>query len=215
LHGGRRESSKAAGGLAGTKDALKAGQLADFEGKLHVDLIKAKNLVKADLMGKSDPYAVLKFGKQKEKTNTIKNTLEPQWDFSTDFKVPDGNCDTLLVEVFDSDKLGKDKSLGKVDINLLDLQDTEGKWFALQGVKSGICPNFNSETSVHKHRFTILISLPYTKQLLYPDLHIVDLYLDSATTNLQSCLHLIKCGNLCYSLIILEFRSFFICKIFT
>ncbi len=105
LHGGRRESSKAAGGLAGTKDALKAGQLADFEGKLHVDLIKAKNLVKADLMGKSDPYAVLKFGKQKEKTNTIKNTLEPQWDFSTDFKVPDGNSDTLLVEVFDSDNL--------------------------------------------------------------------------------------------------------------
>ncbi len=153
LHGGRSESSKAAGGLAGTKDALKAGQLADFEGKLHVDLIKAKNLVKADLMGKSDPYAVLKFGKQKEKTNTIKNTLEPQWDFSTDFKVPDGNSDTLLVEVFDSDKLGKDKSLGKVEINLLDLQDTEGKWFALQGVKSGICQNFKLKTSVHQYRF--------------------------------------------------------------
>ena len=85
-----------AGGLIGAKDYLKAGQLAaDFDGKLHVDLIKAKNLMKTDLTGKSDPYAVLKFGKQKEKTNTIKNTLEPQWDFSTNFKVPDGDANTL------------------------------------------------------------------------------------------------------------------------
>jgi Ca2+-dependent lipid-binding protein len=141
-HGGKPldkssdRSSKS--GLPGTKDYLKSGPLDNFEGKLHVDLIKAKNLMKTDLTGKSDPYAVLKFGKQKEKTNTIKNTLEPQWDFSTDFKVPDGAADKLLVEVFDSDKLSKDKSLGKVELDLKDLHDTEGKWFVLQGAKSGI-----------------------------------------------------------------------------
>ncbi len=61
--------------------------------------MKARNLIKADLMGKSDPYAVLKFGKQKEKTNTIKNTLEPQWDFTTDFKVPDGDANTLREDI--------------------------------------------------------------------------------------------------------------------
>ena len=151
-HGGKplRKGSdlSGAGGLIGAKDYLKAGQLAaDFDGKLHVDLIKAKNLMKTDLTGKSDPYAVLKFGKQKEKTNTIKNTLEPQWDFSTDFKVPDGPADKLLVEVFDSDKLGKDKSLGKVELSLADLQAMEGKWFTLQGVKSG--------TAFHQ-RFSVL-----------------------------------------------------------
>jgi Ca2+-dependent lipid-binding protein len=140
-HGGKplQKSSDLGGeaGLTGAKDYLKSGPSADFEGKLHVDLIKAKNLMKTDITGKSDPYAVLRFGKQKEKTNTIKNTLEPQWDFSTDFKVPDGTADKLLVEVFDSDKLGKDKSLGKVELGLADLQDTEGKWFVLQGAKSG------------------------------------------------------------------------------
>ncbi len=135
---GGRNSLSGAAGLTGPKDSLKAGQLANFEGKLHIELVKAKNLVKTDIMGKSDPYAVLKFGKQKERTNTIKNTLEPQWDFSTDFKVPDGTADKLLVEVFDSDKLGKDKSLGKVEVDVLALENAEGQWFPLQGVKSGI-----------------------------------------------------------------------------
>ena len=79
-----------AGALAGGKNPLEG-----FEGDLVVHLVKGRNLVKADIMGKSDPYAVLKFGKQKEKTNTIKNTLEPQWDFSTNFKVPDGDANTL------------------------------------------------------------------------------------------------------------------------
>ena len=84
-------------------------------------------------MGKSDPYAVLKFGKQKDKTNTIKNTLEPQWDHHAEFKLPDGNANKLLVEVFDADKLGKDKSLGKVELDVLDLAADEGRWFPLQG----------------------------------------------------------------------------------
>ena len=87
-------------------------------------------------MGKSDPYAVLKFGKQKDKTKTIKNTLEPEWVHHTEFKVPDSGADKILVEVFDADKLGKDKSLGKVEVDILDLAGGESRWFTLQG-KSG------------------------------------------------------------------------------
>ncbi len=131
-HGGKPLSS---GNAAGSKS--KEGPFQGFEGELQVALIKAKNLIKADLTGKSDPYAVLKFGKQSDKTNVIKNTLEPQWDFDTSFKVPDGDADKLLVEVFDSDKLGKDKSLGKVEVDVLDLAGSDGQWFPLQGVKSG------------------------------------------------------------------------------
>jgi Ca2+-dependent lipid-binding protein len=41
---------------------------------LCVDLIKANKLVKSDLIGKSDPYAVLKYGQQVVKTHTINNT---------------------------------------------------------------------------------------------------------------------------------------------
>ena len=131
-HGG--SGSKATdGAVKDLKDTLEASPLGDFEGTLVVDLVKAKNLVKADIIGKSDPYAILKFGKQQEKTNTIKNTLEPQWDHHAEFKVPDGNANKLLVEVFDADKLGKDKSLGKVEVDILDLAADEGRWFPLQG----------------------------------------------------------------------------------
>ena len=41
---------------------------------LCVDLIKATKLIKSDLIRKSDPYAVLKFGQQIVKTQTINNS---------------------------------------------------------------------------------------------------------------------------------------------
>ena len=52
-----------------------------------MDLIKAKNLIKADIIGKSDPYAVLKYARQVDKTDTVKNSQAPQWDHSSDFKL--------------------------------------------------------------------------------------------------------------------------------
>ena len=39
--------------------------------------------------------------------------------------------------MFDSDKLGKDKSLGSVEINPDDLDSFEPRWYPLKGVKSG------------------------------------------------------------------------------
>ena len=42
-------------------------------------MIKAKDLTKADLIRKFDPYPILKYEKQLKKTKTIKNTLGPQW----------------------------------------------------------------------------------------------------------------------------------------
>ena len=36
------------------------------------------------------------------------------------------------IEVFDADKLGKDKSLGQVTIDPRDLMDGDSKWFPLQ-----------------------------------------------------------------------------------
>ena len=144
-----------AGGLDNQNRLSNAGSLGDFEGTLVVDLVKARNLIKADIMGKSDPYAVLKFGKQKEKTNTLKNTLEPQWDHQAVFNVPDSGADKILVEVFDADKLGKDKSLGKVEVDILDLAADEGRWFPLQGKKTPCLTLLHiPRSSLYKHFYT-------------------------------------------------------------
>ena len=48
-------------------------------------------------MGKSDPYAILKFGKQSDKTNILKNTLEPQWNHHCEFEEPDTRCICLWM----------------------------------------------------------------------------------------------------------------------
>lgn len=57
----------------------------------HVDLIKAKDLIKTDMIGKSDPYAVLKYGNQKDKTKVAKNTQNPLWNHSSDFDLDVGD----------------------------------------------------------------------------------------------------------------------------
>ena len=105
-----------------------------------MNVIKAKDLIKTDMVGKSDPYAVIKYGKQKFKTPTVKNTQEPKWDYELDLNIPEGNVTEVNVEVFDADKFGKDKSLGKVDLDsaeLVNLKDEQGCWYPLTGVKSG------------------------------------------------------------------------------
>merc|ERR1712155_408791 len=143
-------------GAAGLKDKLLSGNPDDDgadglggdgdgvngipSGTARINLIKAADLMKADLIGKSDPYAVLTHGNQKDKTKTVKNSQDPVWNHMTEFKVPDNNARTFNIEVFDSDKIGKDKSLGKLSLDILDvleLDGAEGKWFPLAGVKSG------------------------------------------------------------------------------
>merc|ERR1719494_817234 len=110
------------------------------EGTAVVSLVKARGLAKADLIGKSDPYAVLVYGKQQLKTPVVKNTLEPQWDFTAEFDIPDDGDETIFLEVFDSDKIGKDKSLGSLNlplVNVLAMDGQEGQWFPLADSKKG------------------------------------------------------------------------------
>ena len=86
--------SRRPGSLAGGK---KSGLLGDYDGPvLHVDLIKAKDLVKSDMIGKSDPYAILRYADQEDKTPVVKNSQNPKWDHSSDFAADPQDNDTLM-----------------------------------------------------------------------------------------------------------------------
>merc|ERR1712013_827243 len=77
---------------------------------------------------------------QKHKTPVVKNTQDPTWNHKAPFLIPDGDDKTVNIEVFDSDKIGKDKSLGKLDLDIADvlaMDGEEGRWYPLDGVKSG------------------------------------------------------------------------------
>ena len=68
-------SSASSSGSAVTPKKSAAPTTPAMEGKLVVELFGARQLIKADLIGKSDPYAVLKLGNQIGKTKTINNSL--------------------------------------------------------------------------------------------------------------------------------------------
>lgn len=56
-----------------------------MQGALLVTLKEAKNLPAADSNGLSDPYAVLKLGKEKRQSMIQYDTLNPVWSEKFDF----------------------------------------------------------------------------------------------------------------------------------
>ena len=55
------------------------------------------------MVGKSDPYAVIRYGTQETKPPVGRNSQNPEWSNETDFKIPDGGNLNFSVKVFDSD----------------------------------------------------------------------------------------------------------------
>merc|ERR1711923_691869 len=70
-------------------------------GKIHLNIHEGKDLVKADLIGKSDPYAVVTYGNEKVKTKTVKNNLNPDWNFETEIPVNENDPNNLNSSYLD------------------------------------------------------------------------------------------------------------------
>ena len=109
-------------------------------GILAVKLIRAKELIKGDLVGKSDPYAVIRHGSQKYTTKVVKNSHEPEWNYEAQVTIPDQGDLAVTIELFDKDRLGKDKSLGVLSFDtsrIVSEKVIEQGWYSLTGVASG------------------------------------------------------------------------------
>ncbi|KAK5091304.1 Tricalbin-2 [Lithohypha guttulata] len=89
-------------------------------GVLRVHMQKASDLRNLETLGKSDSYGrVLLNGIPKGRTVTFKNNLEPTWDEV--IYVPVHTIrERITLEVMDEEKLGKDRSLGQIDVSLAD-----------------------------------------------------------------------------------------------
>jgi len=114
------------------------------KGLLKVFVMTGRNIQGEDDGGKSsDPYAVVMWGKESEKTKHKNKTANPEWNEEFEFKVAgDENMEkaTLRVQVFDKDLIGKDDYLGESVITLskfmIPYQRTEN-WFSLLQGKGG------------------------------------------------------------------------------
>eukprot|EP01080_Neovahlkampfia_damariscottae_P007105 gene7105-11268_t len=92
---------------------------------IHVNVVNANDLKASDLNGKSDPYCVLYCGKEKERTKTINNSCNPNWNEYFIMEVHDLE-DPVLFKVYDDD-FGKDDCLGEAILTLSSLEEEENK----------------------------------------------------------------------------------------
>jgi len=100
-------------------------------------IIQGRNLIACDFGGKSDPYCkvYVGFGDRNDvkKTHVKKKTLHPHWDESFVFPVTNPSMETISIEVYDWDAIGKDDAMGGVKIPLLGLVQNVEKvgWYPL------------------------------------------------------------------------------------
>ncbi|KFK41793.1 hypothetical protein AALP_AA2G172800 [Arabis alpina] len=85
-------------------------------GILRVRVKRGINLAVRDVCS-SDPYVVLKLGRQKLKTKVVKKNVNPKWEEDLTFTVTDPNLPLNLI-VYDHDFFSKDDKMGDAEIDL-------------------------------------------------------------------------------------------------
>lgn len=77
-------------------------------GILHVKVVRAINLLKMDLLGKSDPYVKMRLSGERlpsKKTSVKMSNLNPEWNEQFKFVVKDPNTQVLELHMFDWEKV--------------------------------------------------------------------------------------------------------------
>merc|ERR1711962_41188 len=105
---------------------------------LFLTVHRGSNLMKTDLVGKSDPYVVIQYGDKKYKSKTINNNQNPTWNFDVELPVQERNKD-IIISVYDED-IGKDDPMGNTTLKIEDLiidKTVSNRSITLKDCKSG------------------------------------------------------------------------------
>ncbi|XVF35622.1 hypothetical protein REPUB_Repub18cG0161900 [Reevesia pubescens] len=118
------------------------GDYSDLElkpvGTLDVKLVQAKDLTNKDIVGKSDPFAVLFVRPLPDKmktSKTINNQLNPIWNEHFEFIVEDASTQHLTVRVYDDEGVQAAELIGCTQVALKDLEPGKVKDMWLKLVK--------------------------------------------------------------------------------
>lgn len=144
----------------GNEDAivnnLVAGPGAMFEQVyLELDIIRAEGLPPMDSAlfgGKADPYVKVAFGSKKVKTPWIEKTLEPEWNMGITLPITlPALTGSLLLSIFDHDRIGGDDIIARHRMNLHDIKDVDDalprmtpRWINFYGHPRNIDCDFSS-----------------------------------------------------------------------
>ncbi|KAL5574003.1 hypothetical protein UlMin_023600 [Ulmus minor] len=86
-------------------------------GLLKIHIQRGVNLAVRDVIS-SDPYVVLKLGKQKLKTRVMKGNVNPEWNESFTLSVSEPNLPIQLC-VYDKDTFSFDDKMGDAEIDIV------------------------------------------------------------------------------------------------
>lgn len=108
-------------------------------GVLRFHFQNARDLRNVETMGKSDPYVrVMLSGIEKGKTVTFQNNLNPDWDEIVYVPVH-STREKLTLEVMDQENMGKDRTLGHVEVAAGDyIKEGENGEYAVHDMKTPI-----------------------------------------------------------------------------
>ncbi|CAI9758930.1 unnamed protein product [Fraxinus pennsylvanica] len=116
------------------------GDYSDLElktvGILEVKLVQAKELTNKDIIGKSDPYAVLyvrPLRDRMKKSRTINNQLNPVWNEHFEFVIEDASTQHLVIKIYDDEGVQSSELIGCAQLQLSDLEPGKVKdtWLKL------------------------------------------------------------------------------------
>ena len=130
------------------------------DGVLQLNIHNGKNLANKDSFDKSDPYVVVEYGSKKYRSKTVKNNLNPIFEFVVSFIIDKNSSDEIYINVFDED-IGKDDALGFAVLNVGDLirQNADITVVELMNVKSGelyISSSFSPNETVSVQELTVV-----------------------------------------------------------
>ncbi|RLM74308.1 synaptotagmin-5-like [Panicum miliaceum] len=118
------------------------GDYSDLElkpvGALEVKLVQARDLTNKDLIGKSDPFAIVyvrPLPDKMKRSKTINNDLNPIWNEHFEFIVEDASTQTVTVKIYDDDGIQESDLIGCAQVRLQDLQPGKVKDVWLKLVK--------------------------------------------------------------------------------
>ncbi|QCE16263.1 DNA-directed RNA polymerase II subunit RPB11 [Vigna unguiculata] len=107
-------------------------------GILEVKLVQARNLTNKDLIGKSDPYAVLFVRPLRARTKSSKvvnNQLSPIWNEHFEFTIEDAATQHLTIRIFDDEGIQASELIGCAKVSLQELEPGKVKDVWLKLVK--------------------------------------------------------------------------------
>jgi Ca2+-dependent lipid-binding protein len=90
-------------------------------------------------MAKNDSYANVVVQGQSYRTKTVKNRVNPKWDFAIEVPIYFVRGQQVIIEVMDKDTMGKDDYLGRVALPLAHIE-SEGQmeaWVDLKDTETG------------------------------------------------------------------------------